>query len=373
MPRPPARRFALALIAYAAIPAPAPMHAQAATPATATRTAADSVATVAPLWVSERHAGDDLDSPAAWRAPSGQVWVITTAKVANALYVIDGVSGRSIRKAGATGRKPGQLSRPNGAAVWGDILLVVERDNQRVQAFQLPAFKFMGFIGDDALVKPYGLALVARSATTAEMYVTENADLGPYPEEHAGVLARRVKKFTLTRTPGAVKGQLVLAFGDTAGGGKLAKVESIAADSAAGRLVIADEAVGDLNVYTLDGKYESDFGRKRFRGEPEGIVLYGCGATAGYWVATDQHARRNRFHLFERESRKYLATFTVAGVSMTDGVALLPGAVGKMQGAFYVLNNDTNVAAVSFGAVLAALKLPDPCPAPAAAPPPKKR
>ena len=344
------------------------LHAQPVAQGAAPASAPGSVVTLAPLWMSERHAGADLDSPAVWRAPSGQVWVIATAKLGNVLYVIDGVTGRSIRTVGSAGVKPGQFGRPNGVAVWGDILLVVERDNQRVQAFQLPGFKPLGFIGDAELVKPYGLAVIPRDANSAEMYITENADLSPYPEEHARVLRRRVKKFTITRTAGSVKGQLTLAFGDTAGGGMLRKVESIAADASAARLVIADEGVGDLNVYTLDGKFESDFGKKRFRGDAEGIVLYECGATAGYWIATDQHARRNRFHLFERASRKYLATFALAGVTTTDGIALLPGRVGPMHGAFYALNDDVNVAAVSFGAVLAALNLPDPCPVPDAAP-----
>ena len=349
------------------------LQAQTAVSARAVPKASDSVVTLTPLWVSEKHAGDDLDSPAAWRAPSGQVWVITSAKLGNALYVIDGVTGRSIRKVGTGGLKPGQFGRPNGVAVWGDILLVVERDNQRVQAFQLPAFKPMGFIGGDVLVKPYGLAIIPRDANSAEMYITENADLSPYPEEHAKVLRQRVKKFAITRTPGSVKGRLLLAFGDTVGGGKLTKVESIAADAAAARLVIADEAVGDLNVYTLDGKYESDFGKKRFHGDAEGIVLYGCGPTAGYWIATDQSARRNRFHLFERATHTYLATFALAGVTTTDGVALMPGVVGPMQNAFYALNDDVNVAAVSLGAVLAALKLPDPCSSGVPGVVPKKR
>ena len=324
--------------------------------------ARDSIPALVPEWMSQKHPGADMDSPAAWRAPSGQVWVITTAKKGNVLYVIDGVTGKSLRTVGSAGLKLGQFARPNGVAVWGNIALVVERDNQRVQALLLPSLKPVGMIGDASLVKPYGLAVLERDATSAELFITDNQDLSPYPEEHAAVLAKRVRKFRLTRTSTSVKGEFVKQFGDTAGGGKLRKVESIAVDAPASRLVIADELSQDLNVFSADGAFVSEFGKKRYHGDPEGIALYACGATAGYWISTDQSARRNRFHVYDRESFKYLGTFTIAGVSMTDGIALLQGTVGTMQGALFALNHDGNVAAVSIGAILAALKLPNPCP-----------
>ena len=323
----------------------------------------DSLPALTPLWISEKHPAADMDSPAAWRAPSGQVWVIATAKKGNVLYVIDGVSGKSLRTVGSRGVRPGQFARPNGIAVWGDIALVVERDNQRVQLFQLPSFRSIGMIGDASLVKPYGLTVLERDATTAELYVTDNQDLSPYPEEHAAALAKRIRKFRMTRTPTGVKSEFIKQFGDTIGGGALKKVESIAADASANRLVIADELAQDLNVFTTEGVFVSEFGQKRYHGDPEGIALYGCGATAGYWISTDQSARRNRFHVYDRATFAYRGTFAIAGITMTDGIALLQGTVGPMQGALYALNHDDNVAAVSIAAVLAALKLPDPCPA----------
>ena len=323
----------------------------------------DTIPALTPLWISEKHPAADMDSPAAWRAPSGQVWVIATAKKGNVLYVIDGVSGKSLRTVGTAGTRVGQFARPNGVAVWGDVALVVERDNQRVQAFQLPSFKSIGMIGDASLVKPYGLTVLVRDATTADLFVTDNQDLSPYPEEHAMALAKRIRKFRLTRTATGVKSDFVKQFGDTSGDGALRKVESIAGDASADRIVVADELAQDLNVFTTDGVFTSSFGKKRYHGDPEGIVLYGCGATAGYWISTDQSARRNRFHVYDRTGFAYRGTFTIAGVAMTDGIALLQGTVGPMQGALYALNHDDNVAAVSIAEVFAALELPDPCPA----------
>src|SRR5690606_41059715 len=55
------------------------------------------------------------------------------------------------------GEGDGQFKRPNGVFVIDDVLLVVERDNRRVQGFALPSLEPLGHFGTDELVKPYGL------------------------------------------------------------------------------------------------------------------------------------------------------------------------------------------------------------------------
>ena len=324
---------------------------------------------VAPVWMSPAMKGKELDSPAVWRGANGQVLVITTAKLGNSLIVIDGVTGKLIRTVGTAGLKLGQLGRPNGVAVWGDLAIVVERDNQRLSVFQLPSFKPIGFYADTFLIKPYGLAVRALSATTAELWVTDNQDLSPYPELHAATFRRRIKQFALTRTSTGLAVSFVRAFGDTLHGGQLRAVESIGVDPGAEELLVADEKVGDLNRYTTSGRFIADFAKKHFHGEPEGLALVSCGAKEGYWIATDQSKKRNRFHLFARGTYRHLGMFAVSGVTMTDGIAIQPGVVGKMRGALYVLNNDDNVAAVSLESVWAALGKPEPCPLGGVVPP----
>ena len=321
----------------------------------------EALRVVSPVWMSPTLKGKALASAAVWRGANGQALVITTAKLGNALVVIDGVSGKMVRSVGTEGLKLGQLGRPNGVAVWGDVAIVVERENQRLHAFLLPSFKPLGFYADTLLIKPVGLAVRPRTATTADLWVTDNQDLSPYPEEHAAVFRRRVKQFALTRTATGLTVGFVRAFGDTLKGGLLRSVESIGVDPNAEEVLIADEQVRDLNVYTTAGVFVSDFGQKHFHGQPEGLALVSCGTGDGYWIATDQSNKRNQFHLFERGSYQYLASFGVAGVAKTNGIAVLPGTVGAMNGALYVLNHDDNVAAVSLAAVWAAIGKAEPC------------
>src|SRR5690606_24833069 len=102
--------------------------------------------------------------PATWRAPDGKTWLIATGKASDQLLVYDGDSGELIRRVAGSGNAAGQLERPNGIFVVDNLVLVVERDNQRVQAFSLPDFKPLGSFGEAELQKPYGLWLMKRDA-----------------------------------------------------------------------------------------------------------------------------------------------------------------------------------------------------------------
>ncbi|NHN20667.1 phytase, partial [Bacillus amyloliquefaciens] len=82
----------------------------------------------------------NIDSPAAWRAPDGRLWLIAPAKATDKLVVYDGSTGQPLRDVGSSGTAPGQFDRPNGIAVLDDLLWIVERDNHRVQVLSLPDF-----------------------------------------------------------------------------------------------------------------------------------------------------------------------------------------------------------------------------------------
>lgn len=98
------------------------------------------VSTIAEAFLSPMTPADNIDSPAAWRAPDGALWLIATAKATDKLVVYDGSTGQHLRDVGSSGTAPGQFDRPNGIAVTDDLLWIVERDNHRVQVLSLPDF-----------------------------------------------------------------------------------------------------------------------------------------------------------------------------------------------------------------------------------------
>ncbi|MCQ7043953.1 hypothetical protein MRO49_24610, partial [Escherichia coli] len=125
-------------------------------------------------WVSDGDPADGIDSLAAWPTEDGAVWLVATAKTRHHLLLIDAATGKRLRTIGERGEAPGQFNRPNGVAIWGDLLFVVERDNHRVQALRLPDFAPLATFGADVLRSPYGLWINELSPQRLELLVTDS-------------------------------------------------------------------------------------------------------------------------------------------------------------------------------------------------------
>ena len=248
----------------------------------------------------------EIDSVAAWNTPDGGTWLIATAKETHQLVVYDGNTGAMLREIGGKGDAPGQFLRPNGIAVFGDIVFVVERDNQRVQLFELPSFRPLLQFGKGELKSPYGLWLHELAPRELELFVTDSfmadyrIELAPPLDQ----LDQRVKRYHLDLRGATPKATLVEQFGDTSEEGALRMVESIAGDPEHDRLLIAEEdlRVGTtLRVYDLAGNYAgTNLPRERFRAQAEGVALWACPDGSGYWITTDQARDLTVFHVFDR-------------------------------------------------------------------------
>ncbi|HUG39026.1 MAG TPA: hypothetical protein VMM12_00995 [Longimicrobiales bacterium] len=319
----------------------------------------------------------NLDSPVVWHGPIDQDWLITTAKSPNRLYVHDAATGELLGRVGGGGRGPVEFRRPNGIALVDDLLLVVERDNARVQVLRLPAFDFVMSFGEGSLRRPYGIAVLRRGPATVDVFITDDYD--PAAAAAAGPLGlgERVKRYRL-ELPGSGDGAgsatLLGSFGETAGPGRLLVVESLAVDPEARLLLVADEEAGDVKVYDVDGAFTGTvLWRDVIRHEPEGIVLYPCDGGDGYWILADQHRVHNRFLVFDRRDFTPLGAFAGATVRNTDGLAMTQRPVGSMPaGVLYAVHADRAVGAFSWRHVAAALGLRDDC-GPAAGPLPPTR
>lgn len=341
-----------------------------ATAPTGTGTSPVDPATVPERYVSEAWPEEELDSLAVWRHPGGAVWLIATGKSTHRLSVIDGDSGRLLRSVGGPGTEPGAFDRPNGVAVEGDRLFVVERDNHRVQVLGLPGFTPVAAFGDDMLRSPYGIWLHPRRDGEIDAYVTdsfmygERYDVVPPLAE----LSQRVRRFRLRTDGDAVAAQAAGSFGDTSEEGALRMVESLAGDPAHDRLLIADEATAarrrsTLREYTLAGRYTGrSLPQGSFDAEAEGVALWACPGGGGYWVAVDQLTPLTRFHLFDRQTLALRGTWQGHATANTDGIALdpLPSAAFP-GGALYAVHQDRSIAAFDLREVVRALDLDAAC------------
>jgi 3-phytase len=363
--------LALALLT-ACRPAAAPDAAAPASVVAPTGTgasAARDVATVAEAFLTPMTPDDNIDSPASWTTPDGQVWLIATAKATDKLVVYDGQTGAKLRDVGSLGTAPGQFDRPNGIAVVDDLVLIVERDNHRVQVLQLPDFTPLGVFGADDLHKPYGL-WVNKQGNGYDVYVTDSYDAGEDAQGNdvlppLAELDKRVRRYAVTVQGGKALATLTASFGDTTEAGALRVVESIWGDPANDRLLIAEEDetyASEFKVYTLEGRFSgTTFGRDAFQAQAEGVMLRTCGKD-GWWITTEQGKQRSVFHLFDRHSLKHVGAFQGNTVANTDGIWSMQAPSARFpHGALYAVHDDQGVVAFDWASIAKQLSLPLEC------------
>ncbi len=318
---------------------------------------------VAEAFITAATPADNIDSPASWRSPDGGRWLIATGKATDKLVVYDGDSGKSVRSVGGPGTALGQMQRPNGIAVIDNYALVVERDNRRVQMFQLPDLKPLLVFGGDDLKQPYGLWVRAQKDSyeviVSDNYMSaQNEDLPPPLAQ----LGERFKRYQLRRVPGGWQARLMGTFGDTGEAGAIRIAESVFGDVANDRLLLAEEDVATgtrLREYGLDGRYRGrDIGAGLFKAQAEGMALARCVDGSGYWIATDQFKDRSLFHVFDRDTLEHVGAFAGGKTANTDGVWLDQSTSARFpQGVFYAVDDDQAVAAFDWRDIARALSL----------------
>ncbi len=328
-----------------------------------------SVATVTERFVTADSPRDELDSLATWTTEDGATWLIATAKTSHQLVVFDADSGERLRSVGGKGAGAGEFLRPNGIAVHGDLLLVSERDNRRVQVLELPDFRPLASFGEAQLRSPYGLWVHESAPGELQVYVTDSFMEGARHDVVPAFaqLDQRVRRYRLRIDgDGVPQAQYQGSFGDTHEDTALRMVESIAGDPASGRLMIADEDVRHLATvreYTFAGRPTGrGIAEGTFLAEPEGIALWTCDADAGYWLVADQLHPLTIFRVFDRTTLAPRGAFSGGVVAWTDGIALHAAATARFPaGALYAVHDDRAVAAFDLRDVVEALSLDPAC------------
>jgi len=338
----------------------------------ASTTAAPGIGTAVQVlesYISENNAADELDSLAVWPNERDGAWIIGTAKSTHRLVVFDADSGERLREVGGKGPASGQFNRPNGVAVFGDVLFVVERDNQRVQMLSLPGFAPIGSFGESELRSPYGVWLHETAPGEVETYITDSFMQGAKFDvvPPLAQLNQRVRRYRV-HLDGDAKPlvESLGSFGETAPGAALRMVESIGGDPANDRLLIAEEdrRVGaTLREYNLAGRYlQRSIPSALFHAEAEGVALWECSLDSGYWIASDQTNPLTTFHVFDRASLAYRGSFSGGTTAHTDVIALHAAATSRFpHGALFAVHDDKAVTAFDLREIAQALKLSAHC------------
>jgi 3-phytase len=188
--RPTSRLVAALCVALAARPA-APRPARSPPPVTARWRSCGAV-------LHPVHSADNATAPRWGTGPAGQHWLLSTAKSTRVCWCTTPRAVPLLRASAGPGAGAGRFARPNGITVIDDVLLVVERDNHRVQALRLPDFAPLGTFGDTLLRLPYGVGWYEEAPGRYAVYVTDNYEApdGTTPPDRE--LGARVKQFRVT-------------------------------------------------------------------------------------------------------------------------------------------------------------------------------
>ncbi|OPZ20792.1 MAG: Alkaline phosphatase precursor [candidate division BRC1 bacterium ADurb.BinA364] len=300
----------------------------------------------------------EIDSVAIWMGRDGDSPLLfATDKTGDTVYVCDAQSGELRSALGGSGEEPGRFRRPNGVAVVGDWLFVVERDNARVQMFALPSLEPVLAFGQQQLSLPYGIAAFA-NGKSIEAFITDNAE----PIEGEPPVAR-VKHFRLRQAGDGWKARHVRSFAEAdPAGGIFEAVESILADPLSGRLFVCDESVRAIRVFDLEGNDTGAIvGQGLIQDDPEGLAIAEApNAPGGGWlVVADQGDDMTALRIFTRDGSRYIGAATGNPVlANTDGIALAAESFGLFRGgALYCVHDDLRVQGYAWDDIAEALGL----------------
>lgn len=330
--------------------------------------AAESAVTIQERYITALEPEANIDSVAV--APGQPALLFATAKATDVVKVFDASTGRELAELGGQGTSPEHYLRPNGVAVADDLLVIVERDNHRVNVRSIPDYRVLATFGEQQLQSPYGVWVQALGDDGYRVFVTDAYEMPDESVPPNEELDERVKSYRLAverdakGEPSAVEASFEKSFGETSSPGALRVVESIFGDPAHDRLLIAEEDENPLTglvikVYDLDGRFTGEqIGKGIFEAQAEGIALYACSDGSGYWLSTDQADDRTVYHVFDRESLQHAGAFMGATTANTDGVWLATGGVpGFESGAFFAVHDDQAVSAFDWLDIVAALDL----------------
>ncbi len=298
-----------------------------------------------------------LDSPAVWHGPDGENWLLVTANNSNRIYIYDANSGTELDIAAAANINIDIINQPNGISIVDNYLFITGRGDKKVHVSKLPEFRYIGSFGENILSEPFGISVSSDKINNQFFIFITDVKVKPVKSDYKS----QVHKFSAKIDNDRIFTDLIRTFNSSVENGKLLDVESIIFDSGLNRIYIADESTKKRNVkvYQSNGDFlGKTIGDGIIKYEPEGIAIYTCGNYEGYLLVVDQHDEDNAVHVFNRKTLDWIDSFSIEKTKNTDGIYITQKQLPNFpMGALYIVNNDSNVTAVSWEELVGELNI----------------
>ena len=306
------------------------------------------LATPLPVAVATEPAGEDADDPAIWvnrnhREASRVFATDKTAAPAGALVSYD-LAGRVRQRIEGLDR-PNNVDVEYGFRLGGqetDIAVVTERYQRRLRVFRIgPDGGLLDVSSPDGLRvfegepgergAPMGVSLFRRGADGAVFAIVSRKEM----PTTGGLWQYRLED----DGHGRVRAVKVRELGTIEAG---SEVEAVVVDDALGFVYYAEEPKA-LHKWHADPGHPqaaaelARLGTTGFRGDREGLAVFGRADGTGYLLATDQLPGVSRYLVFRREGRAgaphdHSETFAVleGGADATDGLDVTTEPLGPL-------------------------------------------
>ena len=304
--RRPAQLLAVSLILAPAIAAPTPARGQ--------------VVLVSELTLDDPGISDQ-DDMCIWVHPVDRSLstIITSDKAANRLFVYD-LSGRTLQVVSISGQ-PGNIDLRYNFVLGGvptDIVAFNDRTNNRIQVYKVnPSTRQLSRVDNNAISTGanYGFTLY-RSMVSGDFYAFTTSESGG------------IKQFRLSDQAGKVAGTQVRSWSV----GSI--TEGCAADDLNATVFFAQETRGVWKVGAepgapTPGSLIARVGDESgLEADVEGITVYHGAGNGGYLLVSSQGS--NEFKVYGLKApHNYVETFSIEGVSGTDGVDVTNVSLGQ--------------------------------------------
>lgn len=236
----------------------------------------------------------NLDSITSWNN-----LILVSSKNNHSILCFNKNTGKLVQTIGSKGFDHDKFNRPNGLKVINDYLFIVERDNKRCQIINMKTKEAISYFGFKNLKKPYGIDGLFYKDQYIIFITDEKKEI--------------VFKFNIIIRDDEIKKISSDTFLELSG----AKLESILLDETNNRILIADEKMKKIRIFSLSGILIKNI-ENIFEGDPEGMVR-----TDDSYIFTDQIKEGTYFHVFDIKNMEYKHTLYNDLVKNSDGIHYL--------------------------------------------------
>lgn len=236
----------------------------------------------------------NLDSITSWNN-----LILVSSKNNHSILCFNKNTGKLVQTIGSKGFDHDKFNRPNGLKVINDYLFIVERDNKRCQIINMKTKEAISYFGFKNLKKPYGIDGLFYKDQYIIFITDEKKEI--------------VFKFNIIIRDDEIKKISSDTFLELSG----AKLESILLDETNNRILVADEKMKKIRIFSLSGILIKNI-ENIFEGDPEDMVR-----TDDSYIFTDQIKEGTYFHVFDIKNMEYKHTLYNDLVKNSDGLHYL--------------------------------------------------